>query len=62
MERRGWTAGQWDSLSRRERVEILAYQHLQDERRARLLAQVKDKMPHEFGALAQVLIWLRDIE
>ena len=56
MARRGWTPKQWHSLTRTSRIEILAYEKLEDDERSRLIAEVIEKLPNEFGMLAQALL------
>ena len=61
MERRNLTPKQWRAMSKSERVELLAYEHIRDERRARMLEDVRDKFPeNEFSMLGQLLVILGD--
>ena len=59
MARRSLTPNQWRALPRPERIEMLAFEHLRDERRAAMLRTMKDDMPTEIGTLAQILILLQ---
>jgi len=58
MERWRLTPGQWQALARAERVDLLAWQYLRDERRERLRREVQDKAQGESGVLAQLLVLL----
>ncbi len=60
MARRAFTPSQWRRLPRDERLEILAWEHSRAERRERLRATIAEKMPNEFGMLAQIMILLDD--
>jgi hypothetical protein len=60
MVRRSLTPSQWSALSRAEQTEILAHQMAVNEKRARIIAEIVDKMPNEFGMLAQALIMALD--
>ena len=46
----------WRALPRAERVEILAYEHLSDQRRSRLLAAVREGGGSPWAWLAEILI------
>lgn len=52
---------QWRAMSRDERLELLAYEHIRQERRDRMLNDIRDKFPeNEFSMLAQVMVILGD--
>jgi hypothetical protein len=56
MTSRLLTPTAWRSLSRADRLEMLAYQTHLNERREKIINDVVDKLPNEFGMLAQALI------
>ena len=56
MVSRCLTPSAWRALSKAERLEMLAYQQAVNESRERLLREVVEKLPNEFGLLAQALI------
>ena len=49
---------QWRSLPRRERAELLAIQMLYDQALSELTNEIIDKLPGEFGLLAQIMVML----
>lgn len=59
MLRRRLTPGQWRALPKAERVEMMAFDRLNEQGRAALLRQITAEMPGEVGALAQVFILLQ---
>jgi|WetSurMetagenome_2_1015567.scaffolds.fasta_scaffold482849_2 hypothetical protein len=50
----------WYRLSKAERVDLIAYQKLKRQRRQELLLEAIDKVPGEFGLLAQAIIGALD--
>ena len=60
MVARALTPSQWRALPKNERIEMLAFQKRQDDRRDELRAQILSRLPNEFGMLAQVMLLIRD--
>lgn len=54
MARRGWTPAQWRALSRDDRVAVLAYEHLREQRRRTLL----EALPEESMTGVLDRLWL----
>ena len=61
MARRHLTPAQWNSLSRDDRLDLLAYEHRRDEYRAILISEAQSKITGgDVSILAQLMILLND--
>ena len=61
MATHGLTLASWARLRRAEQIDLMAYEHWRNRERQWLIRDVIDKMPNEFGSLAQALIMALDI-
>ena len=59
MQRRGLTPSQWRALPRSDRLEVLAYEHVLEMRRLKVLEQVRG-LPDGAAIVAQVLVLLQE--
>jgi hypothetical protein len=55
------TLRDWTNLRRDEQIDLMAFEHWRSRERGSLIREVIDKIPGEFGALAQALIMALDI-
>ena len=55
------TMGEWMRLRRAEQIDLMAFEHWRSRERGSLIREIIDKIPNEFGALAQALIMALDI-
>ena len=60
MARFRLTAAEWKTLSKAEKLDLLALMKYEEGERAKLLHEITEKLPNEFGILAQVLILLQN--
>lgn len=61
MRARALTPAQWRSQSKADRLDMLAFDYRRDQRRWSLFDEAA-KLGEGWGGLAQILIWLSDID